>query len=79
MEPDAQAPSRSPPALVGVHFLHPFVVDPVVNPKSDIKSFDLSFSALLSPLEIAEVYYGNYDVGIFFGISNHEGIDISVV
>ena len=49
-----------------------------VNTTSDTKSFDLPFSALLGPLEIAEVYHSNHDVGTSFGISNHEEIDISV-
>jgi hypothetical protein len=49
-----------------------------VNITSDTKSFDLPFSALLGPLEIAEVYHSNYDVGTPFGISNREEVDISV-
>ena len=40
-----------------------------VNTTSDTKSFDLPFSALLGPLEIAEVYHSNHDVGTPFGIS----------
>ena len=49
-----------------------------VNTISDTKSFDLPFSALLDPLEIAEVYHSNHDVGTPFGISNHEEVYISV-
>ena len=49
-----------------------------VNTTSDTKSFDLPFSALLGPLEIAEVYHSNHDVGTPFEISNHEEIDVSV-
>jgi hypothetical protein len=49
-----------------------------VNATSDTKSFDLPFSALLGPLEIAEVYHSNHDVGTPFEISNHEGVDVSV-
>jgi hypothetical protein len=49
-----------------------------VNTTSDTKSFDLPFSALLGPLNIAEVYHSNHDVGTPFGISNHEEVDISV-
>jgi hypothetical protein len=46
---------------------------------TDAKSFDLLFSALLGPLEIAEVYHSNHDVGTPFGIANHEEVDVSVV
>ena len=49
-----------------------------VNTTSDMKSFDLPFSALLSPLEITEVYHSNHDVGTPFGISNHEEVDVFV-
>jgi hypothetical protein len=44
---------------------------------SNIKSFDLPFSVLFGPLEIAEVYHSNYDVEAPFGISNREEVDIS--
>jgi hypothetical protein len=49
-----------------------------VNTTSGVKSFDLPFSALVSPLEIAEVYYSNHDARTPFKISNHEETDVSV-